>query len=361
MDFDKVVVEGVNGIYTYDIHNSIGHGSYSVVYRGKADFFLNDTCEDNLVAVKKISLTKLNNNVQQKLRKELELVQNLDHKNIVKSFDVIIKPAVWYIVMEYCNLGMLTDVNKYLRSITSDRLREQNAHYYLTQLKDALSYLRDNKIIHRDLKPMNIMITGIRKSDELDYNHEHEYVLKLTDFGFARDYEEEDESDQLFKTICGSPAYMSPEILSGKDYNTQTELWSFGIIMYECLYGFGPYRRPENITILRKRMNNDEILFYEERKDFTKHAFKLLKDILIADPEFRLSWYDFLEHEWFQQKFNEPDENMNEIINDFTDYVIINKPTYSIPIKKKPMKRSGSYMDYIFSKSPINFPFKNSF
>ena len=78
------------------------------------------------------------------------------------------------------------------------------------------SHLKSHNIMHRDLKPQNILVSN-------------DYILKITDFGFARYI----NSNMIIQTLCGSPMYMAPEIMKYKKYNDKSDLWSVGIVLYE--------------------------------------------------------------------------------------------------------------------------------
>jgi len=100
-------------------------------------------------------------------------------------------------VFEYCDGG---DLLKYVQQ-NSGHLSESRTQKLMIQLAQALQYLRKNDIIHRDLKPQNLLLSFV----------DHEPVLKIGDFGFARFIEEQ----TLAETLCGTPLYMAPEILKG--------------------------------------------------------------------------------------------------------------------------------------------------
>lgn len=270
----------------YKMHkNPIGRGSFSTVYLGTDRY-------NNLVAIKQISLTKIKSSYTDKFFRELDISIKLDHPNIVKCYEVFKTEKYWYIVNEYCDCGTLQDLIPDLSKYNQQQ-RECVVKKILNELKEALKYLINNNIIHRDLKPSNILIKKISTDN---------YLIKLADFGFARYFSNEitDEgTDDMVNTICGSPIYMAPELLINLKYNMKADLWSFGVIMYELLYGINPYCFPKNIPELRKLMVEKQIVY---DNIFSSDCINLLKSLLTTDPEKRINWKNFFLHPWFNSR-----------------------------------------------------------
>jgi serine/threonine protein kinase len=304
----------------YKIENTIlGSGGFSQVFLGT------DITTNQPVAIKKVILSQksLKNDIGLKnLKSEIELMRTFDHPNIVKYYDLVKTSNIWYIIMEYCNMGTVQDVINFNESMSKKKSlnfnREANTYYYLNQLKSALDYLRKVECIHRDIKPMNILLTRqdidlsltdsgtIFKSDEqlansfdksnLDQEiHKEKIIVKLADFGLARSYI--DSEELLMKTICGSPLYMAPEVILVKEYDSKADLWSFGIIMYELLFG----THPQSASSMSQLINNlkSQNIDFQLHKNFTPECFDLLKKLLNKNPEQRISWSEFLNHKWF--------------------------------------------------------------
>lgn len=272
----------------------IGSGGFSEVYLGR----VMET--DEVVAIKKIALNQKslrNEKDRLKLIQEVELMQSLEHPNIVRFIDIIKTPTDWYIIMEYCNAGTLEDIIEEQRSLSgSEMIRENNTKYYLQQLCSALAYLRQKGYFHRDLKPLNILlsdrvISGVSSSGD---DATPGLVLKLADFGLSRAFDDEEE---LVMTICGSPLYMAPEIVIDKTYNSQADLWSIGIIMYQLLFGILPYR-VNTFRELSECLRNERIDFHTER-NYSSNCFHLLKMLLTKRAESRITWDEFFDHPWF--------------------------------------------------------------
>lgn len=274
----------------YKIHPTpIGKGSFSMVYLGYDRL-------GSCVAIKKISLKKLPHDRIDKFNLELDISKKINHVNIVRCFKTFKTKKHWYIVTEYCDAGTLKDYIEQLKSIDTNENREKCVRDILIQLKEALHYLRNNNLIHRDLKPMNILFSNDKKNN-------NKMILKLADFGFARYFNSEqltnDGYDSMISTICGSPIYMAPEMLLTSMYNIKADLWSFGVIMYEMLYGINPYNFPKSIPHLRELIVSQKIVFNDI---YSTSCIDLLKALLVVDPKVRIDWDDFFEHEWFSGK-----------------------------------------------------------
>lgn len=264
----------------YIIDKKIGSGGFSEVYLG-LDKILNIK-----IAIKKINL-KQKNIVLDKLIKEIEIMKKMDHPNIISYYDVIKTEEYWYIIMEYCNKGTLEDVIKYNKKIKE---KEINTYYYLNQLKNAINYIRNMGYIHRDLKPMNILL----KSDNLNdsYNHTENIILKLADFGLAKE-----NNNILMDTICGSPYYMAPELFTENEYDDKIDLWSFGIIMYQLIFGENP-NKASNLKELINNVKTKDIKI-NLNENITVNCYDLLQKLLIKSSKKRIDWNDFFNHKWF--------------------------------------------------------------
>lgn len=267
----------------------LGKGSFSTVYYAT-------NLDGEEFAIKSIPFVKLDEKLAKKFLMELEIVQNLDHDNVVTCFEVFKTDIHWYIVSEYCNFGTFDKMVDVFKKIDFKQ-KEEVGIYYLSQLKDALQYLYSHEIIHRDLKPMNIL---------LHKNKNGEIILKLADFGFSRHFDIERQNltgfDDMVGTLCGTPIYMAPELLISMKYNTKADLWSFGVIMYELLYGNNPYNYPKSISQLRNLIETQKITF---TRYFSNECINLLTELLQVDPIKRISWNNFFNHIWFSLDIEE--------------------------------------------------------
>jgi serine/threonine protein kinase len=301
----------------YIIENDkLGEGGFSEVYLGT------DTLSKKYIAIKKVSLfqkTLRSEKMIDKLKLEVELMQKIDHPNIVKCYDVVKTHDCWYIIMEFCNAGTLENIIKFNEQIKmkyANFNREANSFYYLNQLKDALLYIKCQGYIHRDIKPTNILLKKTNYDGYTDKYKQYEelyqciinnindqsksLVVKLADFGLAKycEINEEKNEEKMMSTICGSPLYMAPELIMNKEYNSKADLWSYGVIMYQMLYGTHP-NSAKTFTQLVNNLKHRDIDFRSNQK-FTSHCYDLLTGLLVKDFRKRIDWDEFFNHKWFQ-------------------------------------------------------------
>jgi serine/threonine-protein kinase ULK/ATG1 len=310
----------------------IAKGAFAFIHKGKHKY------THKPVAIKEITVKNINN-LKTYVKRELEIHQTLNHPNIVKLYDIIIHKHenMIYLIMELCELGDLQHFqNK--RPFT-----EKYIQNYMIQLRDALKYLYDNNIVHRDLKPQNILLTD-------------PYTIKITDFGLARNTSSinhnsqstnlknitiaRNASDQdLFSTFCGSPIYMSPELLNRESYSSKSDLWSVGVILYELITGNPPFLA-KNIQTLVQKVNNEQIdisKLYQTYSHISHDCFDLLGKLLNTDKNNRLEWNDYFNHNWFTTNMQLLDEN--KLIESPLDYNLLNNftsPFITIPTQPQP-------------------------
>lgn len=156
------------------------------------------------------------------------------------------------------------------------------ALFYITEIVLALEYLHAQRIAYRDLKPENLLIAA-------------DGHLKITDFGFAKRVE-----DKTF-TLCGTPEYLSPEIIMGVGHNMGVDWWALGILIFELLAGFPPFYDQNPYEVYRKIT----VGVFEYPPQISVNARKLIGGLLESDLSKRLGCMksgaeDIKSHVWFK-------------------------------------------------------------
>ncbi|KAM4827265.1 serine/threonine-protein kinase ULK1 isoform 2-T2 [Thomomys bottae] len=264
------------GRFEFSRKDLIGHGAFAVVFKGR-----HREKHDLEVAVKCINKKNLAKS-QTLLGKEIKILKELKHENIVALYDFQEMANSVYLVMEYCNGGDLADYLHTMRTLSEDTIR-----LFLQQIAGAMRLLHSKGIIHRDLKPQNILLSnpGGRRANPNNIR------VKIADFGFARYL----QSNMMAATLCGSPMYMAPEVIMSQHYDGKADLWSIGTIIYQCLTGKAPFQAssPQDLR-----------LFYEKNKTLTpvipRETSAPLRQLLLAllqrSHKDRMDFDEFFHH-----------------------------------------------------------------
>jgi serine/threonine protein kinase len=201
----------------YEILKQIGQGGMSTVYLALQKSLLRK------VALKVLSPALVADPIFcERFLKEGKIIAQLSHPHIVSIIDIGHHKETYYMSMEYIDGG---DLKKQIRSGINI---ERTVHIIL-QIARALGYAHDRGFVHRDVKPQNILF----KDND---------TAILTDFGIAKSIGDSDAGDLTrIGQAFGSPRYMSPEQVRGKDLNFRSDLYSLGILLYEMLSGNPPY------------------------------------------------------------------------------------------------------------------------
>jgi len=216
-----------------------------------------------------------------KLIDEVQILQTLDHANIMKIYEMFEDKNKYYIVSEFLEGGELFD-----RIIQNDHFSEKDAAKIIRQVLSAVSYCHKHNIVHRDLKPENLVYESKKKDSN----------LKVIDFGTAKTF----KPNQKMSETYGTAYYIAPEILSA-NYNEKCDVWSCGVILYILLSGTPPFPGRDDREILRKvkagKYNFDDPVWLNVSDD----AKNFIKKMMELDPQKRLSAQDALNDNWFKK------------------------------------------------------------
>ncbi len=215
----------------YEIQDVVGVGGMAVVYKAY------DNIDDRIVAVKILKDEYLTNEeFRRRFKNESKAIAVLNHRNIVKVYDVSFGDRLQYIVMEYIEGISLKEYIEQKRVIDWNE-----ALFFSIQILRALQHAHDKGIVHRDVKPQNIMLL-------------EDGTIKVTDFGIAR-FSHSDTRTMTEKAI-GSVHYMSPEQAKGELTDEKADIYSVGIVLYEMLTGKLPFEADSVVSVALMQVNN---------------------------------------------------------------------------------------------------------
>ncbi|XP_072575800.1 serine/threonine-protein kinase Nek1 isoform X12 [Vulpes vulpes] len=186
----------------------IGEGSF-----GKA-ILVKSTEDDRQYVIKEINISRMSNKEREESRREVAVLANMKHPNIVQYRESFEENGSLYIVMDYCEGG---DLFKRINAQKGILFQEDQILDWFVQICLALKHVHDRKILHRDIKSQNIFLTK-------------DGTVQLGDFGIARVL---NSTVELARTCIGTPYYLSPEICENKPYNNKSDIWALGCVLYE--------------------------------------------------------------------------------------------------------------------------------
>nr|XP_012312652.1 serine/threonine-protein kinase Nek1 isoform X4 [Aotus nancymaae] len=186
----------------------IGEGSF-----GKA-ILVKSTEDGRQYVIKEINISGMSSKEREESRREVAVLANMKHPNIVQYRESFEENGSLYIVMDYCEGG---DLFKRINAQKGVLFQEDQILDWFVQICLALKHVHDRKILHRDIKSQNIFLTK-------------DGTIQLGDFGIARVL---NSTVELARTCIGTPYYLSPEICENKPYNNKSDIWALGCVLYE--------------------------------------------------------------------------------------------------------------------------------
>lgn len=193
---------------------------------------------------------------------EREILEKINHPFISRLYFAFQNKEKLYILTEYMPGGEM-----FYHLHREEYFTEERTQFYIAELLLAIGHLHSKRIIYRDLKPENILL------DEDGH-------IKLTDFGLSKILPEGVE--KTF-TVCGTPEYVAPEVLLDKGYDKNVDWWSLGVVMYEMLCGYSPFREAKtkiDIQFYLKPIYHDKLI--------SDCAFDLIERLLMPDSKVRI-------------------------------------------------------------------------
>lgn len=253
----------------YEILGELGRGGMGTVYKGR------DTVIGRDVAIKIIHeqvSDKLG--VKKRFYREAQSAGRLSHQNITTVYDVREEDGQPFIVMEYLE-GL--DLSEILKAGTPISIRDKLN--IATQICRGLQFAHEQGVIHRDIKPANVRVLPSGR-------------IKIMDFGIARMQETGvQETLTQANTVLGTPGYMSPEQVMGKELDRRSDIFSFGVLFYELLTGNKPFAGDHIATIIHKILHTEPEPLHIDPSSLSDKLQAVVMKCLAKDRDQR--WVDF--------------------------------------------------------------------
>ncbi|MBW9144135.1 Stk1 family PASTA domain-containing Ser/Thr kinase [Clostridium sp. CM027] len=243
----------------YELLEKIGEGGMAIVYKAKCRLL------NRYVAVK-ILKEEFSNNIDfmDKFKKEASSVASLSSNNIVNIYDVGQERDINYIVMEYIKGKTLKEIILENGSMNYDQIID-----YGMQIAKALECAHKNNIIHRDIKPHNILVT-------------EDGTVKVTDFGIAKAASSVTITNT--STVMGSAHYFSPEQAKASFVDCRTDIYSFGIVLYEMSTGQVPYDAESPVSVALKHIQEQVVPPKKINGNVPENLNKLILKAIEKEP-----------------------------------------------------------------------------
>ena len=257
-------------------------------------------------ATKKIDKKFVSNPRAKKyLDNEINILKEVDHPNIIKLYKVQETTKFFYLVMEYCNGGGLSDCLEDYQKKYRKPFPEEIVQYLMRQIVSGIHYLHSRNILHRDIKLDNILVNFDSEEDRKNKNMLKAKV-KIIDFGFARHL----NPTELAYSTLGSPINMDPGILrklnkmeNSRDYgyDQKADIWSLGTICYEMLIGKCTFDAESMKELVTKVERGNYFL----PNYLSKESVSFLNGMLQYDLKKRLSSEQLINHKFLTKPCSE--------------------------------------------------------
>jgi len=265
----------------YKILSRLSSGAFGQVYKAQKEG------SDDFVAVKVMNLEKVSDKFKQKfLPRELAALIEVNHENVIQTYDIFRSNRKIYIFMEFAGNG---DIAGYIKK--HGAMKEPLACVWFTQICDALNYLHTEvHMAHRDIKIDNILLN-------------EQNIAKLTDFGFAKEaYDPIRKRVILSETFCGTEPYYSPQILQRRSYDPfMADVWAMGVVLFAMVNNKFPFHFGDRKAMLKEQTDPNHLINRYTRK--LSHDLKNLEERMFDPKEnTRITFSDVLRHAWVRNK-----------------------------------------------------------
>ena len=234
--------------------NCIGKGGFGEVWK------VNHKKTGDVYVIKVLDKASLKaQNLIGQLNLEIKIMYKVHHPHLMQLINHYEDDNNFFMIMPYASRGQL-----YTLLRKSTRFDQKTTAQFLRETISAVKYLHEHHVIHRDIKPENILL-------------DHNYRVKLSDFGWSNFCEENEKR----KTFCGTPEYLSPEMVKKLPHDYRVDIWSLGVLLFECLAGYPPFTGQSEEELFK----NIRQLKIHWPIDFPPLAKNLVMKILKLNPK----------------------------------------------------------------------------
>jgi len=315
----------------YRLVHKLGEGAFSAVYKAVYE------PTGRLVAIKIINKANLTGKQIANIHNEISIMKRLSHPNVLRLVDLFNNDVHCYIVLEYCDGGEIFN-----KIIEYTYFSEDLSRFIFSQLLSAVDYLHSINIAHRDIKPENLLFNTIpfhersteefekhkRASDDNTKVDEGEFVggvggggigiIKLADFGLAKQLRASSSMGSNLKTPCGTAGYTAPEVITCNGtkmkkfpnkqsqkhfYSKAVDIWSLGCFLYTILCGFPPFYDDDHHQLTMKILNGDYVFLKPWWDEVSLDAKDLICKMLTINPDDRITIKEIWNHPWIKDHY----------------------------------------------------------
>jgi serine/threonine protein kinase len=266
---------------SYKTGKTLGEGAFAIVKEATK------RGTDETFAVKIITKAKLTEEDELALKDEIGILTQLSHPNIIRLYEHFTDAKFYFLVTEEMHGGELFD-----RIVAKSYYNEKEARDTCKILFTVMAYLHSKNVAHRDLKPENLLL---QSADD-------DTKVKLADFGFAK---RTNGREDCLTTQCGTPGYVSPEIIEGVPYGTKTDMWSLGVICFIIMGGYPPFNDNDQRKLFEKIRTGKYKFHNEYWGGVSKDAKQLIAALMTVDRRKRMSADEALKSSWVTQDASE--------------------------------------------------------
>ena len=250
----------------YRIEQILGRGGMGVVYKAI------DTQLDETVAIKTLPGDVMQRSPEdlERFKREIRLARKITHRNVLRTYDYGEAEGVYFISMEFVRGYTLSELSE---EVENRQMAPRVAVGVARQICRGLQAAHEQGIIHRDIKPQNVLI-------------DHKGEVKLMDFGIARMAEAPEAMTQA-GLIVGTPHYMSPEQVQGKQLDPRSDVYSMGVLIYEMLAGRRPFESSSLTGVLTAHITEKPRPPIDVRPEIGREINAVVMKALEKDPKAR--------------------------------------------------------------------------